>query len=61
MHIYRGIFAMEFYGNHTFDGRSPVNLLRFCKTPSSEQHQWMAASGHLYYNKKHIYIQHIFL
>ena len=27
----------------------------------SEEHLWRAASGHLHYNKKHIYIEYIFL
>ena len=44
-------------------GESPVNLLRFYRTPFtfSEEHLWRAASGHLHYNKKDIYIEHIFL
>ena len=33
----------------------------FLQNTFSEEHLWRAASGHLHYNKKHIYIEHIFL
>ena len=33
----------------------------FLQSTFSEEHLWRTTSGHLHYNKKRIYIEHIFL
>ena len=61
MQIYRGIFAMQLYWNYTFVWVISSKFAASLQSIFSEERLWRAASGHLCYNKKHIYIEHIFL
>ena len=61
LQIYGEIFAMDLYWNHTFAWVISIKIAAFLQNTFSEEHLWRAASGHLRYNKKHIYIEHILL
>ena len=61
MQIYGGIFAMQLYWNHTSAWVISSKFAAFLQNTFSEEHIWSAASGHLRYNKKHIYIEYILL
>ena len=52
------IFAIQLYWNHTSVW---VISSKFASLLQNTFAIWRAASGHLHYYKKHIYIEHIFL
>ena len=60
MQIYGGIFAMQFYWNHTSAWVISCKFAAFLQINFTEEHQWRASSGDLHYSKKHIYIEYIF-
>ena len=59
MQIYGGIFAIQLYWNHT----SVISrkFAVFLQSTFPEGHLWTAASDHFHYDKKHIYMENIFL
>ena len=61
MQICEGIFVMELYWNHTSAWVISCKFAAVLHNTFFEEHLWGAASGHLHHNKKHIYIEHIFL
>ena len=52
---------MQLYWNHTFAWVISCKFTVFLQNTFSEKHLWRTASGHLHYNKKRIYTEHIFL
>ena len=61
MKIYGGIFAIQLYWNHTSVLVISSKFTVFLQNTFSQENLWSAASGHLRYNKKHIYIAYILL
>ena len=62
MQIYGGIFAMQLYWNHTSSAWViSYKFATFLQNIFPEENPWRAAFGHLHYNKKHMYNEHIFL
>ena len=59
MQIHGEIFAMQLYWNHT--SAWVTKSAAFLQNIFSVEDIWRTASGQqLHYNKKHIYIEHIF-
>ena len=52
---------MHLYWNNTSAWVISSKFAAFLQNTFSEEHIWSAASGHLRYNKKHIYIEYILL
>ena len=61
MHIYGGIFTMQLYWIHTSAWVISCKFAAFLQNTFSEEDLWRTTSGHIHYNKKRIYIEHIFL
>ena len=55
----RSNFAMKLYWNRNFAWVIYCKFAAFLQNTFFEEHLWRAASGHLHYNKKHIYIEDI--